>query len=530
MSRVIKSFTLPRLSIAILAMAVVAMVAMVPALTRASVDGVSGVVLISQPASVEDEQETDSNLLIVFDERQGVSLNAGLDVDIASPGTYLTGGASLPSGGVHLNGPLTVNSHFVHALDGHSSPFSGSVSFTDEEVVGLIVKSASLENTDSNLGFEGAGTVYETDSARDLEGHDSITLSNDKKTVSFTLKTFGQVDDIRIITVAASQAPPDADNDGVADNNADLCLGTATNASVDANGCSDAQVDGDGDGICDPSAPSDGPSDCTGSDNCPVDANNNQADLDNDGTGDVCDSDVDGDGVENALDNCPTDVNADQADLDIDGTGDVCDSDIDGDGVDNGPDAFPHDPNETTDSDGDHMGDNADACDSTPSGAVVNSDGCGFIKITGGGHVPTGSKDHSHSFGFNMQLGDAGWMVNFEYNDNHKGKPKDKKDALAPLQYHANALATFAGVFIDPQSGEPVGLSLTVPCEKRTLSKNDNARSNQVCHLTVVDNGEPGKGVDIFKLATDEPDGYGSGADRLSRGNIQAHYEEPDEE
>ena len=82
--------------------------------------------------------------------------------------------------------------------------------------------------------------------------------------------------------------------------------------------------------------------------------------------------------------------------------------------------------------------------------SVVNSAGCGFIKITGGGHVPTGSKDHSHSFGFYIQLGDGGWMVNFEYNDNHKGKPKDKKNALAPLQYHANALATFAEGFIDP--------------------------------------------------------------------------------
>lgn len=103
-----------------------------------------------------------------------------------------------------------------------------------------------------------------------------------------------------------------------------------------------------------------------------------------------------------------------------------------------------------SDANSDGVLDADDACDSTPSGAVVNSAGCGFIKITGGGHVPTGSKDHSHSFGFYIQLGDGGWMVNFEYNDNHKGKPKDKKNALAPLQYHANELATFAEVFIDP--------------------------------------------------------------------------------
>ena len=76
-----------------------------------------------------------------------------------------------------------------------------------------------------------------------------------------------------------------------------------------------------------------------------------------------------------------------------------------------------------------------------------------------------------------------------------------------------------------------MGLSLTVPCEKRTLSNGDNARSDEICHLTVVDNGEPGKAVDIFNLTTDGPDNYGSGpVGLLSRGNIQAHYEEPDEE
>ena len=38
---------------------------------------------------------------------------------------------------------------------------------------------------------------------------------------------------------------------------------------MDANGCSDAQVDTDDDGVCDPGAPSGGPSGCTGSDACP---------------------------------------------------------------------------------------------------------------------------------------------------------------------------------------------------------------------------------------------------------------------
>jgi hypothetical protein len=47
-------------------------------------------------------------------------------------------------------------------------------------------------------------------------------------------------------------------------------------------------------------------------DNCPYDANGNQADADADGHGDVCD-------------NCPGTGNSDQADCDTDGLGDVCD-------------------------------------------------------------------------------------------------------------------------------------------------------------------------------------------------------------
>jgi hypothetical protein len=57
----------------------------------------------------------------------------------------------------------------------------------------------------------------------------------------------------------------DADGDGVGDAS-DLCPGTAPAAPVDANGCSQAQVDGDADGACDPGAPSGGPGPCTGTD------------------------------------------------------------------------------------------------------------------------------------------------------------------------------------------------------------------------------------------------------------------------
>ncbi len=67
-------------------------------------------------------------------------------------------------------------------------------------------------------------------------------------------------------------------------------------------------------------------------DNCPRIYNPDQADLDGDGTGDVCDSDDDNDGIFDAHDNCPIKSNPDQVDLDGDGIGDVCDATVDADG------------------------------------------------------------------------------------------------------------------------------------------------------------------------------------------------------
>ena len=111
---------------------------------------------------------------------------------------------------------------------------------------------------------------------------------------------------------------------------------------------------------------------CGDVDNCPNDANTDQADGDSDGIGDVCDAcpndgdnDVDEDGVCGDVDNCPNDANTNQVDSDSDGIGDVCDAcpndadnDADGDGVCGDVDNCPDHPNPAqADCDGDGVGD-----------------------------------------------------------------------------------------------------------------------------------------------------------------------------
>ena len=116
----------------------------------------------------------------------------------------------------------------------------------------------------------------------------------------------------------------------------------------------------DGQLKCDAVAP--GPGHCpTPEEQCEFFSLPEYLDADKDKIPDICDSDLDGDGILNGDDNCPELGNANQFDLDEDGLGDACDPDDDNDSVDDLKDCCPYLFNPTQkNTDGDSM---CDACD-----------------------------------------------------------------------------------------------------------------------------------------------------------------------
>ena len=234
----------------------------------------------------------------------------------------------------------------------------------------------------SGQTFNGSGVLAKVTFQAIKSGSTSLTFDFAAGNTADTNVMGNNMDVLSSVGDGAIQiAPPvvDSDGDGVPDGQ-DNCptVSNPNQADKDNDGIGDAcdstdDTDSDGDGIPDTT------------DNCPNVSNANQADKDNDGIGDACDStddtDSDGDGIPDTTDNCPNVSNANQADKDNDGIGDACDStddtDSDGDGIPDTTDNCPNVSNANqADKDKDGIG---DACDSTDD---TDSDGDGIPDTT----------------------------------------------------------------------------------------------------------------------------------------------------
>ena len=180
---------------------------------------------------------------------------------------------------------------------------------------------------------------------------------------TFTVSGGEQTSDPATVAVMITATDlDDDDGDGVEDF-LDNCrdLDNPDQADLDRDGQGD-DCDSDVDGDMEPDE----------TDLCPLLAASVHGDNDSDGVGDACDDDDDNDGVADRVDVCRWIADEDQADLDDDGLGDLCDDDVDGDGVDDDEDNCPEVENRAQwDADGDEDG---DACDDDDDDDGVDDD------------------------------------------------------------------------------------------------------------------------------------------------------------
>ncbi len=175
----------------------------------------------------------------------------------------------------------------------------GSAQVTDQLPAGLqIVSFRVVQQPSSSSSF----TCGATGNTVTCNSYYFGGVNSDTATIEIVAKRTGSGD----VTNTATIRPSDG--------------GTDTNLANNTSSVTVREriIDADSDGVLDTT------------DNCPNNANPDQADKDGDGLGDACDTidnrDADADSVLDSADNCPTVANLGQEDRDGDGAGDLCDA------------------------------------------------------------------------------------------------------------------------------------------------------------------------------------------------------------
>ncbi len=164
----------------------------------ADVEVSAGAQLIDPPQNTREGQVLDSNSnTFVWAESGPVVLDADLAIDRIAPGEF-NGIDTVP--GVIPAGTEVCSWYIVGDREDDRGRLSGTVSFGDEDVLGLIFRNANLRASNS-LGAD--GTSY---TVGQMEGGDRMTLSNDGGVDTFMVDmAFGpHTDAVRIITNCGS--------------------------------------------------------------------------------------------------------------------------------------------------------------------------------------------------------------------------------------------------------------------------------------------------------------------------------------
>ena len=172
----------------------------------------SNVTPVTAPVSLADDALQSSSDLFLITESAAVVPESGLEVDIATPGTYYYFDSwTLRSASGTLAAGTAVQSYLLHfdpligcfSTGQLSSP--ASVTFA-ERILGVDVRFSTLNETDGLLGA--SGTDYPDGIFRGLEPgrQDTITLSADMHTLTVNkLNGLWDVDQMRVITGAVPE-------------------------------------------------------------------------------------------------------------------------------------------------------------------------------------------------------------------------------------------------------------------------------------------------------------------------------------
>ena len=176
-----------------------------PAFCDSTVASLNGQIQLDPaPPSVLPGDDLNNAAATLFIEGIDITLGSAVSVDASGTGIFDTN-ASL-NGGTIAAGTV-VNSTYLNSdpgLQAGGTNLTGSITFSTA-ILGVISHTATLNATDS-IFADPSVTYPVADSQRGFElvpGQDEFTISPDGLTLSFSVVTWNNVDDLRIITAGS---------------------------------------------------------------------------------------------------------------------------------------------------------------------------------------------------------------------------------------------------------------------------------------------------------------------------------------